>query len=625
MVGQVINQQAHENSWGNMISSWINPYHELEIRIGEIAAKNIVTDDDEQDLKLAFQLAYQWRWPAGRMQSLLREIPKEQIQALVDRLLQKGGEKEIPAQLEIYLSFLAQAALLDLSDLKTAEKAASWFHSRGLIKNSLKNGRLEKEGRAIFREFTTEAWYFFHHLLDILIALTGINEVALEKHSRWSSGDHMGEYAALSRLETYGKLIGFPAIVFGFIYTYIQLKAAAFALTICATLAMITAIVAYQKYFKPCPKDVQGMKNLTQDIQHSKEQIYIRQDVLRKIEKAFKEKKGVILVGEPGSGKSWIARSLAQQIAEGKICTFIKNAQIFTCGSSRFKARDYDAPSLDFIAERFEKYGDEVGFIFDEFHSFFKAEGPQGSTKADDIKMFTENFKYVVGMTTPQEYNQYIKDQPAITDRRFIVIKVGKLENKKIKTILSRYLQTRHPTVNLDVKALDYIVQKANIFNPKTSKLDAAQSLLNRAVKEMETIEFTKLESKIDSLESEKKLVEQELVHADVGNDEALTKKFEKIQTTIEQLKKQLEEKNRQVDRLQKMEAYYLSLKGQSLRMSDPETELSDSSQLEQQWIMLQAKINMLGRFIEKDRKKLSLPSRLDCQLIDKILKEKKG
>ena len=59
--------------------------------------------------------------------------------------------------------------------------------------------------------------------------------------------------------------------------------------------------------------------------------------------------------------------------------------------------------------------------------------------------------------------------------------------------------------------------------------------------------------------------------------------------------------------------------------MSDPETELSDNSQLEQQWIMLQAKINMLGRFIEKDRKKLSLPCRLDCQLIDKILKEKKG
>ena len=33
----------------------------------------------------------------------------------------------------------------------------------------------------------------------------------------------------------------------------------------------------------------------------------------------------------------------------------------------------------------------------------------------------------------------------------------------------------------------------------------------------------------------------------------ALTKKFKKIQTTMEQLKKQLEEKNRQVDRLQKI------------------------------------------------------------------------
>lgn len=610
-------------SWGDRLSSWVNPYHNLETRIQALASKNLLSIQDKKDVQRAVQLAHGWTWPAGRMRTLLEGSLSKHIQELADELLKGGDEKVISKKLQQYLDLLNTAVLLDLSDLKTSDKAASWFHSRGLIKKSLLKNHFEKEGRAILKEFWFESKYYFHHILDILVSLLGINEIALSKHSRWSSDDRMSEFEAVSKLEAYGRLIGYPAIVFGFIYSYIEFKAVAFSLTTAVILLSLVTLVAYERYWKPCPKDHYGLKNLTLEMLRSKEHIYVRQEILRKIERAFKEKKGVLLVGEPGAGKSWIPRSMVEQMREGKSCTFMRDPQVFSCGASRFKTRD--STSLDSIAERFKKYKDQVIFFFDEFHSFFKVDGANGMSQADDIKMFCEDFKYVIGATTTKEYDEFVKKQPAIIDRRFIVVKVGKLEDKKIKTILSQFLQIHHPTISLDVKTIDYIIKKAKDFNANTSKIDAAQTLLNLAVKEIETIEFTTLESKIDQLEAEKNLLEQELLQAQIGKDHDLTIKLEKKQKEIDRSKKQLDQKNRQADRMKKVEAYYLKLKQEGFQVADPAVTLSPDSPLERKWVELQAKIKVIGDFLEKERGRLSLPTRLDKALIDKIIKEKNG
>ena len=217
-----------------------------------------------------------------------------------------------------------------------------------------------------------------------------------------------------------------------------------------------------------------------------------------------------------------------------------------------------------------------------------------------------------------------LKKQPAIVDRRFIVIHMGKLKDKKIKIILSQYLQFKNPTIALSQDALAYIVKKAKVFNPKTSKLDAAQSLLNRAMKEMETIEFRTFESKIDRLEEERTLVEQELLNAEVGQDINFTKKLEAVEARITQLKRELEVKQKQVDRLRKMEAFYLTLKEESFSMTDTQVKLQEGSSLERRWLLQQSKIKAVGQFIQSERTKLSLPQAIDISLIDKILKEGK-
>jgi ATP-dependent Clp protease ATP-binding subunit ClpA len=612
-------QNAQTLSWCETIDSWVNPFHDLERRIKRVATSHILSGQDKKDLKLAFQLAYQWTWPATRMRNHLQQMPQEVIEELICDMLKHCREKDIPQKLEKYLSILNRACLLDLSDLKTEKAAATWFHSRGLIKNAQSHQHLEKEGRALIHEFAVELKHFIHHILEIFISLLGINEIGEKKHTRWSSEVHTSEHEAVSKLETYSKLIGYPAIIFGFIYTNIQMKAAAVALTACSITALVVALVAYQRYWKPCPKDHHGLKNLSIEILRSQDPIFVRQDILRKVERAFKEKKGVLLVGDPGSGKSWILRSIAQQIVEGKLCSFIKDPQIFACGASKFKS--FNTLTLDSIEDRFGKYSDQTLFFFDEFHSFFKVDRARGASEAEDVKMFCEVFKYVVGATTTAEFEKYIKKQTAIADRRFVVIKVGKLENKKIKIILSQFLQAKHPTLNLDVKTLDYIIRKAKEFNPNTSKLDAARSLLNCAIKEMETIEFIGLESKIDTLEAEKKLLEQQLIQVEMGEDENLMNQLEKKQSEIKRFKKQLAKKNKHVKRLQKLEQYSLRLKEQSLRIANPKVKLIPNSALERDWILLQAKINVIGKFIEQKRAKLSLPARLDCDLIDQIIK----
>ncbi len=456
------------------------------------------------------------------------------------------------------------------------------------------------------------------------MVLLGINEIGAEKHGRFDHHEDLDEYRAIHKLETYGKLIGYPVVLFGVIYTYIQLQAMAVALTAFGSITLIAALIAYQKYGKPCPNDHFALTNLSLEILRSDELIYERQDILRAIERAFNERKGVILVGEPGAGKSSISRSLAERIADGKSSSLIQNCQVFSCGASKFTSPSFDSASLDSITERFKDYREQVIFFFDEFHAFFQSNKMDNQSKVDDVKMFCENFKFVVGATTTKEYEKFIKKQQAIVDRRFIVVKVGKLDDKKIKSILSQYLQTKYPTIKLDVKTLDYIVKKATAFNPKTSKIDAAQSLLNRAIKELDIVEFKTLELQIDQLEAEKKLIEQSLFQVKMGQEASLTKKLKDKQAKIDQLKMQLKKKNQQVNRIKKIEAYYLKLKEQSFRLADPAVNLSTNVLLEREWIELQVKIKRTSDFIDKEKVKLHLPTGLNCLLIDKIIKDRK-
>jgi ATP-dependent Clp protease ATP-binding subunit ClpA len=124
---------------------------------------------------------------------------------------------------------------------------------------------------------------------------------------------------------------------------------------------------------------------------------------------------------------------------------------------------------------------DQVIFFFDEFHALFKLDGLQASTKGEDIKMFFEDFKFIIGATTKTEFDEFVKKQPAIADRRFIVIDVADLLDEKIKIILRQYLQKTCPAIIPEKNALDHLIKQASAFNPNTSKIDAAMSFIKKS------------------------------------------------------------------------------------------------------------------------------------------------
>lgn len=459
-------------------------------------------------------------------------------------------------------------------------------------------------------------------MMDILIALTGVNKLVREKDDGYGGQEITHVFEAEMKLEMYWKFLACPVTLFGIIYSYIQFTPLAALLTFVTIGASLTAIVAYNRYWKPCPIDHRGLKNLSIELLRQKNPIYPRRDILQKIESAFQAKKGVILVGEPGCGKSWIARSFVEQALAGKICDFIKNPQVFSCNATSVASY---AVSFNSIEQKFKGYSEKVVFFFDEFHTLFKKDDIRGNSASEEIKTFCEDFKYVIGATTTKEYEQYIRDQPAIAERRFEIVHVGPMDEMQIKTALSQYIESAHSKLMFDQPVIDYIIAKTNKFNPNTSKIDSASSLLNCALGKMASTPDTILEGEIVNLENQLGMIEQKLKNEEESCGE-INRLIDLFNTTDEELKNKktaLKKRLEKVDRMQKMEAYHQTLKLQSYKLADPGIELVKGSSLERQWIELYARIKTVREFVTKEREELGLPSRLNEALVDSILDER--
>lgn len=622
-ISSTAEQQVNLTEW----SSWINPYHTLETRITHIASQKISELQDSQivDLKQAFKVAHKWTYPAGRMKQLLSTLPKETVQAFMFSLMTSTNEKEVNCYFEKILKLLPKNLLLEMSGFHTSKMSAALYTSRGLTKGSALKNNSEKEVFALLNEFLIEFKYFCKQLVDILIALTGVNKLARQKDDGYGGSEVTNGYEAEMKLELYWKFLACPVTLFGIIYSYIQSTPLAALLTTVTIGASLTAIVAYNRYWKPCPIDLQGLENLSIELLSQKNPIYPRREILQKIESAFQAKKGVILVGKKGCGKSLIARSFALEALAGKICNFIKNPQVFTCPASDLASLTYDSASFSSIKKKFKSHSEQVVFFFDEFHSLFIKDGIRGNFASEKIKTFWDDFKYIVGATTTDEYKKYIQHHPAIDLRRFEIVKVDFMDEIEMKTVLSQYIKSTHSQLMFDQSVIDHIIANANQFNPGTSIIDAASSLLAYALAKMDSTEDTALNHKIANLENQSGIIQQELDNQEDSFEEIsrLNELFKKTVEEFEALKGIRNKRDIQVKRMQDMERYHQALKLQSYKLADPSIELVEGSSLERQWIELHARIKTVREFISKERIRLGLPPCLNKQLIDSLLDEK--
>jgi ATP-dependent Clp protease ATP-binding subunit ClpA len=154
-------------------------------------------------------------------------------------------------------------------------------------------------------------------------------------------------------------------------------------------------------------------------------------------------KPNVLLIGEPGVGKSALVEGFAQQIAQGSVPTHLREVTLFDLDLGTLVAgASYKGEVEDRIKKvltEIKQYTRAILFI-DEIHVLLDPKGSAGSGIAQLLKPeLARGELTVIGATTNDEYRQYIEKDEAF-NRRFDIVRVEEPSPVVAERMLERVL-----------------------------------------------------------------------------------------------------------------------------------------------------------------------------------------
>jgi ATP-dependent Clp protease ATP-binding subunit ClpA len=191
-----------------------------------------------------------------------------------------------------------------------------------------------------------------------------------------------------------------------------------------------------------------------------------RDDEIEKIQLvlARRNKANVLMVGDPGVGKTAIAEGIARKIHEGKVPKFIKDHQVYTLDISALlagsKYRGDFEERVKAVLAALEKKGKIILFI-DEAHMMNGAGAANGSSNdmANMLKpILTKGVLKLIASTTWEEYRKHFEGDRALM-RRFQRVTVEEPTPEmavKILKGLKKYYELHH-----NVKISDAAIEQA--------------------------------------------------------------------------------------------------------------------------------------------------------------------
>ena len=154
-----------------------------------------------------------------------------------------------------------------------------------------------------------------------------------------------------------------------------------------------------------------------------------------------KSKNNAILVGSPGVGKTAIVEGLADRIAKGEITEILKDKRVLSLDVANLlsgtKYRGEFEKRAKTLVDEISMSGRSIILFIDEVHSVIQSQGSEGSINFSDIlkPALARGDLQMIGATTTDEYNKYIKTDPAL-ERRFQPINVSEPTIKDTINIL---------------------------------------------------------------------------------------------------------------------------------------------------------------------------------------------
>ena len=250
---------------------------------------------------------------------------------------------------------------------------------------------------------------------------------------------------------------------------------------------------------------------------------------------ARRKKNNVIIVGEPGVGKTAIAEGLALMIVEGTVPHTLTNKVVYSLDVTAMvagtKYRGEFEERAKIVFDQLSKKENSILFI-DEIHMIMGAGNAGGSNIdiANLLKPLLASGKlHCIGATTSEEYRENFEKDRAL-QRRFQRLNIDQPNNADTKLILRglrEYYEAFHG-VTYDDAALDLAVDLAeryifNKFNPDRAidviDVAGAQAKLHKTTDRITETEIRKSISKIANISLDMIDAKQNTNYANLENN----------------------------------------------------------------------------------------------------------
>ncbi len=275
-----------------------------------------------------------------------------------------------------------------------------------------------------------------------------------------------------------------------------------------------------------------------------------RDDEIRKIIEvlARKNKNNVILLGEPGVGKTAIIEGLAMRIVNNDVPLSLKDKTIYELDMGALvagaKYRGEFEERLKAVLNKIKESNGKIILFIDEIHLIVGAGRTDGAMDAANLlkPMLARGDIDCIGATTLNEYRNYIEKDKAL-ERRFQPVMVNEptLEDTiSILRGLKEKFETHHG-VKITDNALVAAVNLSNRYITSRFLPDKAIDLVDEACA-MIRVEIESTPTELDELRRKIKQLEIEKVALKKEKDESALKRLAKIDASLDEAKKNEEE-----------------------------------------------------------------------------------
>ena len=215
----------------------------------------------------------------------------------------------------------------------------------------------------------------------------------------------------------------------------------------------------------------------------------------------------VLIIGEPGVGKTAIVGGLALNILDNKVPERLKDASIFELDvNGRLVAGAFKGEveeRLKDCLKAIKEFGKAILFI-DEIHTLLDENGSIGSGAVNLLKPeLARGELTVIGATTQAEYRKFIESDEAFR-RRFTVLKIEEpeegLATEMVKGLVGRF--EKHHSLEVETEAMPESVRLAKRYLADKNLPVSALELLDLTMSSVRVMNDTS-KQELEAIEKE--------------------------------------------------------------------------------------------------------------------------